>query len=680
MIRFLYPGVLWFLLALAIPVLIHLMHLRRYKTIRFPNTAFLIKVQEERQTRDRLKRLLLLLMRLLAFAALIIAFAEPYIPGKLSAEEMKAGRFYSFYLDNGLSMEARGSEGPLIDQAVKVVSGLLRELDERDKVQLVTNAFDADSYRALTPEEALNVLAAVKPTSVSRSIDEVLVRQAEFLATAGNGGTAVLFSNFREGMVREPQPAADSINIWRLVTLPISDPANLYVDSVWFQQPELLPGREGRIQFRVRNSGNEPQSGVIVQPRLGSLSLAPIPVDVPAMGSADGELVFTVPSSGWVRGELYVQDDGMAFDDRFYFSFPVHETIRVTEVKGRGATDFTQRLFGGDSLFRYTQVSAGAFDAKRLEDTDVLIANQWDNPGSAFQEALSAYVQRGGTLIWIPTASGSQNLSTLERVGFPSFETVDSSRTRLAPISSDHPFFQDIFERIDGNMDLPQFSRRWVIRPSPTAVNSTILRFLDGSPAFLQVSSGEGNFLVSAAPFMSSWTSIGRHALFVPILLKTAFQSLRTPPLAYFLDGVPKLSLPSHPPMQDPVYTLRATDQSGAWILTRRLQGVNWYLACPETIEQPGFYELLLGDAIIAEVAFNYDRKESAIRTADMEQWAESARDLGYKNVEVSSHADVLRLAEGLKTDGGRMLWRWLLAFALLALVMEMLILRIWPN
>jgi hypothetical protein len=680
MIRFLYPGVLWFLLALAIPVLIHLLHLRRFKTIRFPNTAFLIKVQEERQTRDRLKKLLLLLMRLLAFAGLIIAFAEPYIPGKLSPEEMKAGRFYSFYLDNGLSMEARGEDGPLLDQAVKTVSGLLSELDERDKVQLLTNTFDADSYRALSPEEALNVLAAVKHTPVSRGIDELMIRQSEFLSASSGGGTALLFSNFREGMVQEPNVANDSLNIWRLVPMPVADPSNLYIDSVWFEQPELLPGREARLQFRLKNSSSQPQNAITVQPKMGNLSLAPIPLDLPANGYSTGELVFTVPPAGWIRGELYVQDDGMAFDDQFYFTFPIRETIKVTEVRGKNATDFTQRLFGGDSLFKYSVLASGAFDAKRLEDTDVLIANQWEEPGSAFQEALVAFVQRGGTLVWIPDPRRNQNLNSLERIGFPSFTGIDSSRTKLAPISTDHPFFQDIFERIDANMDLPAFSKRWVIQPATNAPYSSILKFLDGSPAFLQISSGEGRIMVSAAPFLPSWTNMGRHALFVPILLKTAFQSLRTPPLAYFLESTPRLNLPAHAPMQDPVYSLRALDKSGAWILTRRLIGGNWFLECPESLEQPGFYELYVGEEPVAEVAFNYDRKESAIRSANLEEWIEQAKDRGYRNVEISAGSDVIRLAQGLKTDGGTALWRWFLGLALLALLMEMLILRLWRS
>jgi hypothetical protein len=77
---FLYPSVLFFLLALAIPIIIHLFNFRRYKKIYFSNVAFLKNIQTESEKKSKLKHLLVLLSRLLAFAALIVAFSQPYIP------------------------------------------------------------------------------------------------------------------------------------------------------------------------------------------------------------------------------------------------------------------------------------------------------------------------------------------------------------------------------------------------------------------------------------------------------------------------------------------------------------------------------------------------------------------------------------------------------------------------
>ena len=69
------PGWLWALFALFIPILVHLYNFRKYRKIYFSNVALLEDVQEETQKQSQLKRILILLSRMLAFAAVILAFA-----------------------------------------------------------------------------------------------------------------------------------------------------------------------------------------------------------------------------------------------------------------------------------------------------------------------------------------------------------------------------------------------------------------------------------------------------------------------------------------------------------------------------------------------------------------------------------------------------------------------------
>ena len=76
---FLYPGFLYALFALAIPVIIHLFNFRRYKKILFTNVRFLTDIQQESKSKNKLRHLLLLLLRLLTLACIIIAFAQPYM-------------------------------------------------------------------------------------------------------------------------------------------------------------------------------------------------------------------------------------------------------------------------------------------------------------------------------------------------------------------------------------------------------------------------------------------------------------------------------------------------------------------------------------------------------------------------------------------------------------------------
>jgi hypothetical protein len=122
--KFASPEILWALLALAIPIIVHLFNFRRFKKVAFSNVRFLKEIQQETKSRSRLKHLLILASRLLAIAFLVFAFAEPYIP--LEDQIAKQGnRFVSIYIDNSFSMEAENEEGRLLEvarnKAIKMV-------------------------------------------------------------------------------------------------------------------------------------------------------------------------------------------------------------------------------------------------------------------------------------------------------------------------------------------------------------------------------------------------------------------------------------------------------------------------------------------------------------------------------------------------------------------------------
>ncbi|MCX6185937.1 MAG: BatA domain-containing protein, partial [Bacteroidetes bacterium] len=78
--QFVYPGFLFALFAISIPIIIHLFNFRRYKKIVFSDIRFLKQVIEKNQKQQNIKNWLVLLCRILAISFLVIAFAQPYLP------------------------------------------------------------------------------------------------------------------------------------------------------------------------------------------------------------------------------------------------------------------------------------------------------------------------------------------------------------------------------------------------------------------------------------------------------------------------------------------------------------------------------------------------------------------------------------------------------------------------
>ena len=114
--KFVYPEFLWAFGVLIIPIIIHLFNFRKYKTLYFSSLRFIQFVDQQTRSTQKLKHLLVLIARILAFSFFVIAFSQPYIPA--SNSNSKGGKpVISIYIDNSFSMAMKGTEGELISEA-----------------------------------------------------------------------------------------------------------------------------------------------------------------------------------------------------------------------------------------------------------------------------------------------------------------------------------------------------------------------------------------------------------------------------------------------------------------------------------------------------------------------------------------------------------------------------------
>ena len=150
---FVYPQFLWGLLALGIPIIIHLFNFRRTRRVYFSNTAFLKNVKEATTSKLKVKHWLILLSRLLFIACLVFTFAQPFFPGN-AGDEATANKLVYLYLDNSLSMSSELASGVRsVDQAVGVIDEITRQYPRNTRYKLLTNAFGSFSRVPKNEEE-----------------------------------------------------------------------------------------------------------------------------------------------------------------------------------------------------------------------------------------------------------------------------------------------------------------------------------------------------------------------------------------------------------------------------------------------------------------------------------------------------------------------------------------------
>ena len=136
--RYQNPQLLYALLAIAIPIIIHLFSFRKHKTVYFSSIRFLKEIKEENKKRSTLKNILILISRILAISFLVLAFARPYIPLN---NNHKSNNIF-LYLDNSFSMESDDGEGRLLDIAKEKARIITKSYSIESNFYIITNDND----------------------------------------------------------------------------------------------------------------------------------------------------------------------------------------------------------------------------------------------------------------------------------------------------------------------------------------------------------------------------------------------------------------------------------------------------------------------------------------------------------------------------------------------------------
>ncbi|MEP4946142.1 MAG: BatA domain-containing protein, partial [Flavobacteriaceae bacterium] len=190
--QFKHPEILWALLLLLIPILIHLFQLRRFKKTPFTNVAMLQKVISESRKSNTLKKWLLLLTRMLMLAFIVIAFAQPFVSTKTALQEKEI----VIYLDDSFSMQAKSNGLSLLEKAVQ---DLVKHIDETAAFSLFTNT---KTYKDITINDIKNDLLSLDYTHKQLNVDEVQLKAKTLFSESGNTiKNLILVSDFQDRML-----------------------------------------------------------------------------------------------------------------------------------------------------------------------------------------------------------------------------------------------------------------------------------------------------------------------------------------------------------------------------------------------------------------------------------------------------------------------------------------------
>ena len=673
--QFLYPAFLIGLTALAIPIIIHLFHFRRFRKVYFTNVKFLKEVKEETSARTRIKHLLVLLMRCLALAFLVFAFAQPFIPQKGAA--FKAGqKAMSIFIDNSFSMSALSQDVSLLEKAKQRARQIISAYDIEDEFQILTNDFEGRHQRLVSQEDALALIDEIEVSPSVKELSKVTARQRQVLNTAkANNREAYIISDFQRN-ITDLSENNDTSMMVHLVPLQSVQQQNISLDSCWFEAPVQMINQTNRLIVKITNHSDNDRNDVPLQLNLDN-QVKPIGnIAVKAQSTTYDTLNITIIRTGWHEAELSITDFPINFDDNYHFSFNVEPEIKVLSINEGAPNKYVNAVYGKNPYFKLDNQSSTNVNYSAFSTYKLIILQDLKTVSSGLAQELLQYVNNGGNVIVFPNALAvvSSYQSFLAPFKTNQLQALEKKERQVSEINAEEFVFKDVYLNIGDNLKLPTTQANFKQKRTGNTGEEVLLRYRDGNAYFSKYKREKGHLFLCAAPLDAEYNNLIQNGdVFVPMLYKIAIYSDRNSKIAYTIGRDNLLEADNMVTANETVYKLKGTAEE--FIPQQRSVGTKVILGVGDQVKEAGFYNLFLQEGkTLNTFSFNYDRKESLLtyfNISDLKAIGGNAIDIIESNASTNFKALIGERSKGVT------LWRWCVVLALIFLGLEILLLRL---
>ncbi|RZK36503.1 MAG: hypothetical protein EOO61_10260, partial [Hymenobacter sp.] len=600
--EFVFPKFLWGLLGIGIPIVLHLLQLRRPQRIQFTNNNF-IKEIEFKKGHRRLQDLIVLALRIVAITFLTLTFCQPFISVGKGPEGVQVVEVFA---DNSASMQLLGRAQKLVEQAASAAYAIGTSYSADTRLQLL-----GYSNRAATKSAFLTGTAKLPQRHEHLGWGNSLIKQA---LSAHTGGPLYVISDFQKNEMSATEMALLSGDREIVLVPQIRPPlGNVYVDSIWLDDAFARVRANVKLHIRLRNGGDRDVKDCPTKVLLEKKQVAAFQATVLAGQLAEISIQVAVPDQSIITGQVQLADAPATFDNVYYFTLQPAQAIQVVEI---GSSPATHTAYNGEQLFRYNHMQPQAIDFNRLRQANMVLLNEVVELNNTLQEALQAVVRRGGSLVIIPSAlpAAHATISQLLRVlgtGNIQWDAIAKPvQQEVAMPDSRSPFFKEVFGTQPRQVAMPSASPVLQLAGSGT----DILRFRDGEGFLTEFTQGAGRVYVFAAPLNNTYSDFKAHALFIPVMYRLAMLSYRDDQALAHRIGQAAVTLRvlNATPRADAA-AYRLVHDSSTLVPTQRQQGQQLRLEIPAELTQPGFYQVQQQGRSISTLAFNVPKAESAL-------------------------------------------------------------------
>ena len=520
--HFLHPGFLAGLAAIAVPIVIHLVFKMKARVVPFPSVRFLQQVDRQVARRQKIRELLILILRCLALALLALGLAGPVVKpsgGSLGS----SGTAAVVVLDDSYSMGMLDAEGPIFARARGLTRSILGTFQAGDAVGLLTSRRPPEMSR--DPGGLAAGLEKMEPSPGASTLGPLVKAAVKLLrATPAAQRELYVVSDFQ-------QRAADYADAdlrgpdFTAILVPVTSARrdNLSVAALDALSPFATTDAPFRVRIVLANRGPE-SVGRNLKVRVDDLAVAEQMIHTPARGTAAVAANLRFDRAGWKTIAAELENDSVPGDNRRFLAVQVRSQMAALVVREGGEGAMTRGFYVEKALnpggaantgVRVATCGPAAIGENDLADFAVVFLADCVPPTEAAGAALRSYVAAGGSLVILagpnldPRAfndalgAGDEELGPLSPavfVGPVGNEHDPSSYQSIKEVDPRHPVFGRL-RRGDSPIDLGSaaFYRITKTEPAEREGARILARFGSGDAAVVERPYGLGRTVLVAS-------------------------------------------------------------------------------------------------------------------------------------------------------------------------------------
>ncbi len=660
-------SILYYLLLLAIPIIIHLFNFRRHKKIYFSTIFFLKKIEKENKAKYQIRRWIILLNRILAITLIILAFGLPYIKKSNSSNTSnKTG----FYIDNSFSMDRSDNKKiQLLEYAKNNAKKIINELNDDHKVLIMTNDFQKYHQKWCSAEKAIELINEITISKNPDKLETVIHRYNNIIDTL-NINTLYLFSDFQSKSNRNKIIHNKYSNL-KIGLLNVEDNNNVSIDSCYFTTPIRKKNEMENLSVIISNHGMKNR---IVKAKLSinNQQKSAYNIEIPSNSSVVKEFHYVNPVNiDTIKGIIQLEDNNIEFDNKLYFSYATNQKVKVSVIHDETLNPSLSHVFS-DSLFDFYHYNTNQIDYEKLHNFQLIIIDQVSTISNSLLKRLKDYLNHGGNIfIFLNETININSYNTfLQEINIDRIGKWKTGKYPVEYINYQNKIFENVFNKEHANINLPSANGYFSMKKNNKAQMRKILNFLNTDSFLSEYIYKKGRVFICSSDLSIDNNNFANHALFIPCIYNSALMNLQNEKLYHTIQNETIIE----------VLNIKKSDiinlqKEGKFDMTPKIMNLNQKVLInfQNKIPYAGNYNLITNQSIKSPISFNYNRSESSLIFSDRKD----IMNMFYNQDIQFLKSENNTISKNSKKNKNQLEY-FFITSAIILLIIELILLRIW--